>query len=297
MLTQVICLRAYTARMEALKGGAKPNYADELKAKTKWVEEYANKPINQPDGSRARNFISYYGQQVMTNKQRRDVSDGMIGAQAAVGKKIQKKLPADVVQWMLDNGAHAAHLGAIHPTRAWRFKKKDAENVQAANVLSICEEIPVKANKPHVASRLLCRMASTGNLKKMATSLLNQIEVMRGELIDTAQKTYDNWNTGSKGGPGLCQKMMFELSQVISEGTGDVICEQRSLPGVDHTFVAVFSRDESYSVDIPYSRYEYKRQGNWFKKDHVVFTEDDLIIKSVPNEWDVLAQDDEDREF
>jgi len=54
----------------------------------------------------------------------------------------------------------------------------------------------------------------------------------------------------------------------------------------DHTYAVVFSPDEAYIVDIPYTRYEYKRAGRWWKKPGVRFSASDIKIKPTDNEWD-----------
>lgn len=121
------------------------------------IERGKNEPINQPDAQSVRYELQYLASRYLTARQKENLTSFEVAHQAAIGKKLQKYLSADTVRWMLDHGAHAAHTGAIHPTRAWRFLKKDAAKVKAEDVLSICEEIPVQrktaAKKPSLRER------------------------------------------------------------------------------------------------------------------------------------------------
>ena len=62
--------------------------------------------------------------------------------QSQVGKKLQKRLPPDVAEWLLDHGAHVAHQGPVFPDRCWRFGKKDA--LYTTDLQSILQEVPIR---------------------------------------------------------------------------------------------------------------------------------------------------------
>jgi len=112
------------------------------------IEYGSKKPINQPDVPRSvQDNLHTIVDRYLTPKQRENITADEIATQAMIGKKLQKYLSTETVKWMLDHGAHAAHLGAIFPTRAWRFKKTDAATIKKEDVLSICEEIPIPARK------------------------------------------------------------------------------------------------------------------------------------------------------
>ena len=128
-----------------------------------------------------------------TESQQRGLREGYIGAQAAVGKKAQPHLRPETIKWMLDNGAHTAHLGAIHPTRAWKFLKTDAAKVkQEEEVMSICTEIPMEQTKvSKIATQPL------GEDVKLV-SYWNSGEYNPKDKRVVASPQFDSWFQGSK---------------------------------------------------------------------------------------------------
>lgn len=115
--------------------------------------------------------------------------------------------------------------------------------------------------------------------------LLSQLEALTPAFADAAQGLYDNW---SPKGDGLCNEIMQAFTDIIGDNTGDTVSEQRSLPKIDHTYAVVFSPDEAYIVDLPFSLYEYKQKGVWYKKPGVVFSASDITINPTQNEWEEL---------
>jgi hypothetical protein len=136
--------KAEKRHTEITKQKSPLKWPGEAESLSRTIQYAIQSPINSTNTPESvRNELRFAASRVMTERQREKVMDGDIGGQAPVGKKIQKLLSPQTIKWMLDNGAHLAHLGAIYPIKAWRFKKANADKVQREDVLSICEEIPV----------------------------------------------------------------------------------------------------------------------------------------------------------
>jgi hypothetical protein len=142
-------LYSYREALNSLKNlsPGHPDYARLKPIYDREIEEGEQKPINQPDAADVRSVLVWAAENFLTNRQKQNITSYQVAHQSAIGKKLQPKLNQAAVRWFLDNGAHVAHLGAIHPRKAWRFKKVDAEKIKRAEILSICEEIPVPEMK------------------------------------------------------------------------------------------------------------------------------------------------------
>ena len=182
-VTHLFSYLAAKHRLDMLSSGVPEKWKGERASAERTIAYNGKDPINQPDAKHVADWLYSVADRAMTEKQHRDIRDGFIGAQAAVGKKIQKLLRLDIVKWMLDHGAHAAHLGAIHPTRAWRFKKRDAAKVQKEDVLSICEEVPVQVAKAaarrEISGWMTAQDIRRGDLIAMPGTFLTVTRIMR----------------------------------------------------------------------------------------------------------------------
>jgi hypothetical protein len=150
-ISNVLSLQQNQRNLTRLKNSPKPPSEEIIAKQEHWLQADLDKPINRPEAAQVRSSLMAIADRVMTDRQREKVMHHRIDGQAAVGKKVQKHLTPLVIQWMLDHGAHAAHFGAVHPTHAWRFKKEDAAKVQEADVMSICEEIPLQIKTAAIA--------------------------------------------------------------------------------------------------------------------------------------------------
>ena len=124
-----------------------PNYTRLKSIYEREIEDGEKKPINQPDAADVRSVLLWAAEHFLTDRQKKNITSYEVAHQAAIGKKLQPKLTQATIKWFLDNGAHVAHLGAIHPSKAWRFKKVDAEKIKRAEIMTICEEISVPEMK------------------------------------------------------------------------------------------------------------------------------------------------------
>ena len=109
---------------------------------------YADQAINQPDvPNEVRAGFSWFLSH-LTEKQKRALEhDPDVSTLAQIGKKLQKRISPEITKWMLSNGAHVAHQGAVMPSRAWRFDKKDGILHGDLVKWGLLEEIPVRTAK------------------------------------------------------------------------------------------------------------------------------------------------------
>jgi RNA:NAD 2'-phosphotransferase (TPT1/KptA family) len=77
----------------------------------------------------------------LTERQREQLEDGEVASLAMIGKKLQKHVSPRLGEWMLANGAHAAHQGTVMPSRAWKFSKQDA--IASGKIREILQEVPL----------------------------------------------------------------------------------------------------------------------------------------------------------
>lgn len=87
------------------------------------LQAIKNAPITRaPLAVRDNLMYIYYHR--LTTTQRNRLAEAAIQAQA--GKRAQKWLAPDTARWLLDNGAHVAHLGPVWPNKTWRIDKRKA---------------------------------------------------------------------------------------------------------------------------------------------------------------------------
>lgn len=108
-----------------------PKVLEYLSNNKEQYEKHLKLPINLPENRWAKSLLLSLAEKVITPKQKMNITDGDAGSQAAVGKKIQKIMGADLIKWMINNGAHVAYLGNIYPVKAYAFKKVDASTISA----------------------------------------------------------------------------------------------------------------------------------------------------------------------
>jgi hypothetical protein len=89
------------------------------------IREYTGvQPINQPGVPPSVLDNLSYITKYLTERQKIHLDE--VGTQAQVGKKLQKYLTPETVQWMLNHGAHIAYKGPVFPSRVWKVDKKAA---------------------------------------------------------------------------------------------------------------------------------------------------------------------------
>jgi hypothetical protein len=97
-------------------------------------------PVNRPETPDDIKWELDYLANKMTEGQRRRLEEAAV--QSQVGKKLQKYLSKNLSKWLLENGAHLAHRGAVHPVKAWKIDKVKAVQVGGA-VENWATEIPL----------------------------------------------------------------------------------------------------------------------------------------------------------
>lgn len=97
--------------------------------------------LNSPEQQHGLEQFKYYMNRVLTpNMKHEVVVNGEYAWWAKAGKAALKKMPADIVLWLIRLGVHVAHEGAVMPDEAWKI---------TANGL-----LPDGSNLPAVATRL-----------------------------------------------------------------------------------------------------------------------------------------------
>jgi GNAT superfamily N-acetyltransferase len=128
-------------RLYELNNGKPERWKGELDSLKRGMEIVSQQRINQSDVPRqVRTELQHLYTYYLTDRQKQNLME--IGTQAQVGKKLQKHLSQATCQWMIENGSHVAHRGAIRPTHCWRFSKEAAVHTKDLN--SILEQIPLQ---------------------------------------------------------------------------------------------------------------------------------------------------------
>lgn len=109
------------------------------------LKGYSDKPINDPEHARAKRELVDLANKHLTPKQLREVKFGNYVEWAVAGKKLDRVMPDWLKYELLDLEAHVANAGSIKPTKAWRFKKLDAEKINrdGSNFFDYAEEVPL----------------------------------------------------------------------------------------------------------------------------------------------------------
>ena len=122
------------------KYNEKEKWQGELEGLQRSMEIVKKQRINQSDvPQQVRMELYHLYLHKLTDRQKQNLSD--IGTQAQVGKKLQKLLSQETCQWMIENGAHVAHRGAIFPTHCQRFSKEKA--LYTLKLGEILEDVPL----------------------------------------------------------------------------------------------------------------------------------------------------------
>jgi hypothetical protein len=200
VLTHLLCYRRAFERGREIENGSKQRYEGEMDS-LKRTMGYNYGPINQTGRApeQVRNELLWAAERVMTDKQRQSIYDGMIGGQASVGKKVQKLISPMTIKWLIDNGAHTAHLGAVYPRKAWRFKKTDAATIQKEQVMSICEEIPLSQRKA-------ASMPKTGSWIKAEDLRAGDMLAFPAPVVRIRSVHRENDEIIVLGGPGIMRR-------------------------------------------------------------------------------------------
>lgn len=140
-------------RLQSLESGSSERYPGERDRLQNAIAKN-NHPINQPHAAKIAEELSHLAHKYLTANQIWKVSDGEYAAWANAGKKLQKRLPDHIVKWMLDNGAHAAHQGAVRSSRCWKFDKKAAQPHPVEQLMQFCTEVPIPQPEAKVAKEV-----------------------------------------------------------------------------------------------------------------------------------------------
>lgn len=79
----------------------------------------------------------------LTPKQYRDTIEGYAAAWAAAGKRLQKRLPEDMLKELIGMGVHVAYEGTIVPAECWRIDKRKTHllNKDGSNFFEIAQKV------------------------------------------------------------------------------------------------------------------------------------------------------------
>lgn len=97
-----------------------------------------------PNGDRGRQVWDYI-RSSMTGRQADQALQGYVAQQASGGKRALKNMPDWMKLYLLDQGAHLANDGVLHPFRCWRIDKTRTKEIarDVSNFFEIAEEIPL----------------------------------------------------------------------------------------------------------------------------------------------------------
>lgn len=111
---------------------------------------------------------------------------------------------------------------------------------------------------------------------------IRDIEPIRAELAQAAQKPYDDWAQDENGmdeelGPGgICHLIVDEMLSVLDRH--GFVCTSMSLDSEVHVVTVVQVQEGIYILDIPYGIYERGGGYNWRKIPDVTFEPGDITL-------------------
>ena len=128
------------------------------------------------------------------------------------------------------------------------------------------------------------------------------LETLRSDMIEAAQKVYDEWEPDERGEDpelgygGICEKIGDALADVVVGNIGedelDYDIEIWGPEGDEHAFLIVYTKKEAWGVDIPAGLYEiHHGMYNWEKIPDVEFAPEDIIIFKMPVVWEPESDD------
>ena len=122
-------------------------------------------------------------------------------------------------------------------------------------------------------------------------SLKDALESLRPQIIQVAQKVYDENAAANLEDPefehGICDEIAQEISGVIAAHIADVEVRDGGQDGDDHAWVIAFNDAEAYGVDIPPGVYESGGGYSWTLHENVKFQPTDVQIWEI----DIPAED------
>jgi hypothetical protein len=115
-------------------------YGKEIK--TRWNQQ---KKQFEPDPAGKHPWLKDIGNSVATPRQKMNAGIGFMDDQAAVGKKLNKKMADHQKHELIDAGAHIAHNGPLPVSRAWRVHKSKFSLLKrdGSNFFEHAEEVPL----------------------------------------------------------------------------------------------------------------------------------------------------------
>lgn len=120
-----------------------------------------------------------------------------------------------------------------------------------------------------------------GNLKK-------ELERLKFEMAEAAQKVYDEWDQDEHGDDeelgsgGICDSVAEAIAGIIVSSLTNVDTFDGGQPGDDHAWTIAQRDGEAFGVDIDQHVYEIGGGYHWKKKPNVIIRPDQVDIFSVP---------------
>ena len=145
----------------------------------------------------------------------------------------------------------------------------------------------INAGKTQIPVILISKAAAVAP----AMSLQKQLESLRPQMVQVAQKVYDENVAANVENPeeehGICDEIAQEISGVIASHLGDLEIWEGGQEGDDHAWVIAFNSREAFGIDIPPGVYESGGGYSWKLHEGVVFEPNDVEIwpMEVPEEY------------
>jgi hypothetical protein len=120
------------------------------------------------------------------------------------------------------------------------------------------------------------------------SKLKTDLEHLRFEMAEAAQKVYDEWAQDEKGDDeelgsgGICDGVAEAIAGVIVSSLQNVETFDGGQEGDDHAWTIAQRDGEAFGVDINQRVYEIGGGYHWKKKPNVIIRPDQVEIFSVP---------------
>ena len=120
---------------------------------------------------------------------------------------------------------------------------------------------------------------SSPKKRKNPNTLKKELNELRSDMVNIAQKIYDDWDDDNEFSVGgICDSIADEISGLIDSKLSNIEIFEGGHDGDDHAWIIVERDNIQYGVNIPSDVYEVGGGYNWRKRKNVVFDIDDVEI-------------------
>jgi hypothetical protein len=113
--------------------------------------------------------------------------------------------------------------------------------------------------------------------RKNPNTLKKELNELRSDMVNIAQKIYDDWEEDEFEG-GICDLIADEISSLIDSKLSNIEIFEGGHDGDDHAWIIIERDNTQYGVNIPSDVYEVGGGYNWRKRKNVIFDIDDIEI-------------------